>query len=122
MHRQKTKLKEKNPMSNEIKVSTNCLPPTEISEIAIVYGAAALADNAFLDISRWVRNITIGGELKSGTKMMQRAMNMAIDRMTTMASGIGADGIYGVIFGTPEVANEACEVFAVGTAYREGAK
>ncbi len=60
----------------------------------------------------------VGGEVHEFTKVVAEAREEAIDRMKAEAFALGADAILGFRFATSEVAKNAAEVVAYGTAVR----
>jgi len=60
----------------------------------------------------------VGGEVHEFTKVVAEAREEAIDRMKAEAFALGADAILGFRFATSEVAKNAAEVVAYGTAVK----
>ena len=58
----------------------------------------------------------VGGEIEEYTKLLAQAREQALDRMTTMAEGLGANAIIGVRFSTSYIMQNAAEVLTYGTA------
>ena len=60
----------------------------------------------------------MGGELKSYTKMMDEAREIAIDRMSAEAESLGADAIVGIRFASSAIMQGAAEIMVYGTAVK----
>ena len=73
--------------------------------------------NAFRDIGAGFKTI-VGGELKNYNEMMDKARNIATERMTAEAQRLGADAIIGARYATSAIMQSAAEVMAYGTAVR----
>ena len=65
-----------------------------------------------------VKNVTVGGELESYTKMIQKGLELAQERLKEEAAKKGASGVYAVKIATPQVAGGAAEIIMYGTAYK----
>ena len=107
-------------MENEsILLSTGVLPPEGIEELGVVYGSCVISTSIFGDAFATLRNMSVGGELKQYTGLLQKGMDSALDRLRAAACEKGADGVYAIQFIAPQVAGGAAEVIAAGTAYRK---
>ncbi|MCI9544676.1 MAG: YbjQ family protein [Acutalibacter muris] len=71
-------------------VNTNDLPGQPIKALGIVMGSTIQSKNIGKDIGQGFKTL-VGGELKSYTKMMDEARNIAIERMTAQAQAMGAE-------------------------------
>lgn len=98
-------------------VNTNDLPGQPIKALGIVMGSTIQSKNIGKDIGQGF-NTLVGGELKSYTKMMDEARNIAIERMTAQAQAMGADAIVSVRFSSSAIMAGAAEVMAYGTAVK----
>ena len=67
------------------------------------------------DLLAGLKNI-VGGEIEEYTKLMGEAREQAIDRMTAMASEMGANAVVDVRFSTSYIMGMASEILAYGTA------
>lgn len=98
-------------------VNTNDLPGQPIKALGIVMGSTIQSKNIGKDIGQGFKTL-VGGELKSYTKMMDEARNIAIERMTAQAQAMGADAIVSVRFSSSAIMAGAAEVMAYGTAVK----
>ena len=98
-------------------VNTNDLPGQPIKALGIVMGSTIQSKNIGKDIGQGFKTL-VGGELKSYTKMMDEARNIAIERMTAQAQAMGADAIVSVRFSSSAIMAGAAEVVAYGTAVK----
>ena len=98
-------------------VNTNGLPGQPIKALGIVMGSTIQSKNIGKDIGQGFKTL-VGGELKSYTKMMDEARNIAIERMTAQAQAMGADAIVSVRFSSSAIMAGAAEVMAYGTAVK----
>ena len=60
----------------------------------------------------------IGGELTKYNEMMDKARQIATDRMVEEAERLGADAIVCMRFATSSIMQSAAEIMAYGTAVR----
>ncbi len=67
------------------------------------------------DVVARMKNM-VGGEIAEYTKILAECREEALDRMVEHARALGANAILGVRFTTSEVAPEAAELLAYGTA------
>ena len=87
------------------------------STLGLVRGSTIQSKHIGSDISQSFKTI-VGGELKSYTDMLNKARDIAVQRMIEQARSIGADAIVSVHFATSAVMNGAAEVMAYGTAVK----
>lgn len=87
------------------------------STLGLVRGSTIQSKHIGSDISQGFKTI-VGGELKSYTDMLNKARDIATQRMIEQAAAIGADAIVSVRFATSSVMNGAAEVMAYGTAVK----
>jgi uncharacterized protein YbjQ (UPF0145 family) len=87
------------------------------STLGLVRGSTIQSKHIGSDISQSFKTI-VGGELKSYTDMLNKARDIAVQRMMEQADSIGADAIVSVRFATSSVMNGAAEVMAYGTAVK----
>ena len=71
----------------------------------------------FADLGQQLKGI-VGGELGSYTGMMEKAREIATQRMVNNAVRMGADAIIGVRFTTNSIMAQAAEVLVFGTAVK----
>lgn len=81
----------------------------------LVMGNTIRSKHIGKDIGAGLKNI-VGGELKSYTAMLTEAREEALTRMEEAATGLGANAIVNVRFTTSQVAGNAAELLAYGTA------
>ena len=93
------------------------LPGKEIEALGIVKGSTVQSKNMFKDMGQGFKSM-VGGELKSYTKMMNEAREIANQRMIEEARNMGADAIIGARYATSSVMQGAAEIMAFGTAVK----
>ena len=86
-------------------------------ELGVVTGSTIQSKNMFADFGQGLKSI-VGGELKSYTGMMDKAREMATQRMVDQAVRMGADAIIGVRYTTNSIMAQAAEVLVFGTAVK----
>lgn len=101
-----------------ITISTRSFPPSGTQDIGMIYGVSCLSSNFLRDMMATTKNITVGGELSDYTAMIQKGVELARDRLIAEAERFGADGVYGVMISTPQVAGGAAEIIMYGTAFK----
>ena len=87
------------------------------STLGLVRGSTIQSKHIGSDIGQSFKTI-VGGELKSYTDMLNKARDIATQRMIEQATAMGADAIVSVRFTTSSVMNGAAEVMAYGTAVK----
>ena len=101
-----------------IVTTTETIPGKETTEVlGLVRGNTVRARNVGRDITQSLRNVT-GGELKAYSTLMTRARDEAQDRMEAEAEELDANAVVNLRFATSQVAGNAAEVLAYGTAVR----
>jgi uncharacterized protein YbjQ (UPF0145 family) len=98
-------------------VNTDTIPGKEIEALGLVKGATVQSKNFIRDISQGVKSI-VGGELKSYTKMMNEARDIATNRMLTDAQAMGADAIVNIRYASSTIMAQAAEIIVYGTAVK----
>jgi uncharacterized protein YbjQ (UPF0145 family) len=98
-----------------LQISTGSFLPPGMKETGFVYGTSCLSQNLMHDLTAAAQSRTVGGEIRTWTKMLIDGMELAKKRMLKMAGS--ADGIYGMHIAAPEVAGGAAEYIVYGTAY-----
>ncbi len=86
-----------------------------IRTLGLVRGNTVRARHLGRDILAFFRNL-VGGEVHEYTKLLAESREHALDRMVEEARRLGANAIVGVRFSTSEVAHNAAEILAYGTA------
>ncbi|MBQ7725916.1 MAG: heavy metal-binding domain-containing protein [Clostridia bacterium] len=98
-------------------INTETIPGKEWEPLGLVKGSTIQSKHIGKDIGASLKTV-IGGELKSYTKMMNEAREIATNRMLAEAQALGADAIVNVRFTTSSIMQGAAEVMAYGTAVR----
>ncbi len=98
-------------------VTTEFIAGADIEMLGLVKGSTIQTVNFVRDFGASLKTL-VGGELKDYTEMMNKARQVATDRMTIEASALGADAIVGVRYATSAVMQSAAEIMAYGTAVR----
>ena len=98
-------------------VTVETLQGVNYEELGVVTGSTIQSKNMFADFGQGLKSI-VGGELKSYTGMMDKAREMATQRMVDQAVRMGADAISGIRFTTNSIMAQAAEVLVFGTAVR----
>jgi uncharacterized protein YbjQ (UPF0145 family) len=98
-------------------VTVETLQGVNFEELGVVTGSTIQSKNMFADFGQGLKSI-VGGELKSYTGMMDKAREMATQRMVDQAVRMGADAIIGVRYTTNSIMAQAAEVLVFGTAVR----
>ena len=98
-------------------VTVETLQGVNYEELGVVNGSTIQSKNMFADFGQGLKSI-VGGELKSYTGMMDKAREMATQRMIDQAVRMGADAIIGVRYTTNSIMAQAAEVLVFGTAVR----
>ena len=96
-------------------VTTENVSGKDLEMLGIVTGSTVQTVNALRDIGASLKNL-VGGEVKKYNEMMEKARNLAIDRMVEQASSMGADAVVAVRFSSAQIMQGAAEVMASGTA------
>jgi len=86
-----------------------------IRTLGLVRGNTVRARHVGKDIMAFFRNI-VGGEVREYTKLLGESRESALDRMVAEAETLGGNAIIGLRFATSEVAQNAAEILAYGTA------
>ena len=98
-------------------VTTETIPGKELELLGIVKGSTIQTVNAFRDLGAGLKTI-IGGELKKYNEMMDKAREIATQRMTEEAARLGADAIVCFRYSTSSIMQSAAEIMAYGTAVK----
>ena len=100
-----------------ILVTTETIEGRTLEMVGLVKGSTIQTVNAFRDIGASFKTL-VGGELKKYNEMMDKARQIATDRMTAEAQALDADAIVSVRYTTSSVMQNAAEVLAYGTAVK----
>ena len=98
-------------------VTTENINGKNLEMLGAVKGSTIQTVNALKDFGAGLKTL-VGGELKKYNEMMEKARDIAVDRMIDEASSMGADAIVGVRFTTSSIMQSAAEVMAYGTAVK----
>jgi len=91
----------------------------ELETINLVRGSCIQTVHAGKDIMNSFKTL-VGGELTSYTEMMDKAREIATERMIEDAKQLNADAVICVRYATSSVMQSAAEVTVFGTAVRYG--
>ena len=98
-------------------VNTDYISGKETQMLGLVKGSTIQSKNIGRDITQSLKTI-VGGELKSYTKMMNEARDLATSRMVAEAESLGADAVVNIRYSSAAVMQGAAEVMACGTAVK----
>ena len=98
-------------------VTVETLQGVNYEALGVVTGSTIQSKNMFADFGQGLKSI-VGGELKSYTGMMDKAREMATQRMIEQAMKMEADAIIGIRFTTNSIMAQAAEVLVFGTAIK----
>ena len=97
--------------------NTDFITGVEFETLGLVMSNTIQTRNAFSDIGQGLKTL-VGGELKAYSEMMEKARNIAVERIIEEATIMGADAIINVKFGTSSVMAGAAEILVYGTAVK----
>ena len=100
-----------------ILTTTETINGKELEMLGLVKGSTIQTVNAIRDIGAGFKTL-VGGELKKYNEMMDKARNLATERMIQEAESLGADAIVCVRFSSASVMQSAAEIMAYGTAVK----
>ena len=100
-------------------VTTDFITGHELETIRLVKGSCIQTVHAGKDIMNSFKTL-VGGELTSYTEMMNKAREIATEKMIEDAKQLNADAIICVRYATSSVMQSAAEVTVFGTAVRYG--
>ena len=98
-------------------VTTENINGKELEMLGMVKGSTVQTVNAFRDIGAGLKTL-VGGELKKYNEMMDKARQIATERMIEEAQRLGADAIVSARYATSAIMQSAAEVMAYGTAVK----
>ncbi len=98
-------------------VTTDFITGHDIETITLVKGSCIQTVHAGKDIMNSFKTL-VGGELTSYTEMMDKARQIATDRMIEEATRLGADAVVCVRYSTSSVMQSAAETTVFGTAVK----
>ena len=98
-------------------VTIESIPGKTLEPLGLVKGSTIQTVNAIRDIGAGLKTL-IGGELTKYNDMMDKARQLATDRMVQEAKALGADAVVGVRYASSSIMQSAAEVMAYGTAVK----
>lgn len=98
-------------------VTTEDISGKKIETLGLVKGSSIMTVHAGKDIMNSFKTL-VGGELTSYNEMMEKARELATERMISQANALGADAVVAVRYNSSSVAQGAAEVMAYGTAVK----
>lgn len=98
-------------------VNTDFITGKELETIGLVKGSTIQSKNIGKNLGQGFKSI-VGGELKSYTKMMNEARDLATDRMIEDAQNMGADAVINARYSSSAVMQGAAEIIVYGTAVK----
>lgn len=98
-------------------VNIDHIPGREFTILGLVTGSTIQSKHIGSDIGQSFKTI-VGGELKAYTAMMEKARNVATQRMEEAAHKLGADAVVNVRYSSSTVAAGAAEILCYGTAVK----
>ena len=93
------------------------IPGKEYEIIGIVKGCTVQSRHIGHDIGAGLKTI-VGGEIAGYTEMIDKARQIAEQRMISEAEKVGADAVINVRYTTSSVMQSASEVLVYGTAVK----
>ena len=94
------------------------VPGKEAQEfLGLVSGSVVTSKHFGKDFMAGMKTL-VGGEITGYTEMLEDARRIALERLETQASALGADAVVGLRFTTSSVMQSAAEVTAYGTAVK----
>jgi len=101
-----------------INTTTDFIPGKKVGKIlGVAKGSTVRTKHIGRDIMAGLKHI-IGGELKGYTEMIHDARKQAMERMNEDAKEMGANAVINIRLATSQVAQNAAEVLAYGTAVK----
>ncbi len=98
-------------------VTSETINGKNLEMLGVVKGSTIQTVNALKDIGAGLKTL-VGGELGNYNKMMEKAREVATERMIEEAGKLGADAIVCMRYATSAVMQSAAEVMAYGTAVK----
>ena len=86
-----------------------------VRALGLVRGGSVRGRHAGTDLMAKMRN-AVGGEIAEYTKIFAEVREEALDRMVEEARELGGNAVVGLRFATSEIAPNAAELLAYGTA------
>ena len=89
----------------------------KLEVLGLVEGSTVQTVNAFKDLGASFKTL-VGGELTKYNEMMEKARDLAKERMIKQAEALGANAILSVRYSSASIVQGAAEVVVYGTAVR----
>ncbi len=100
-----------------ILTNTDYISGRDLETLGIVKGSTVQSRHVGRDIMSGLKTL-VGGEIRSYTEMLDRARDLATERMVTEAEALGAQGIVNIRYASSAVMQGAAEVIVYGTAVK----
>ena len=100
-----------------ILVNTDYISGKDFDMLGLVQGSTIQTKDIGRDLGQMLKTI-VGGELKSYNDMMNKAREIATNRMIEEAEKLGADAVINIRYASAAVMQGAAEVLAYGTAVK----
>ncbi|MEI6415796.1 MAG: heavy metal-binding domain-containing protein [Pseudomonadota bacterium] len=97
------------------------LPQADIIIGDLLTVSAVSAANCVRDFHENLRNL-VGGHLTHYERLMDQAVERALDKLRDKAAAAGYDGVLGVTFSHPKVTDGAVELLVYGNGFRYSRK
>ena len=98
-------------------VTTETVSGRPAETLGLVKGSTIQTVNLIRDLGSGLKTL-VGGELIKYNEMMDKARNLATERMIREAKALGADAIVAVRYSSSSIMQSAAEVMAYGTAVK----
>ncbi len=98
-------------------VTSETITGKNLEMLGVVKGSTIQTVNAIKDLGASLKTI-VGGELSNYNEMMEKARDIATERMVAEAEKLGADAIVCMRYATSAIMQSAAEVMAYGTAVK----
>ncbi len=92
-------------------------PNVEIGELLTV--VVVRAANVVNDVRENIRNL-VGGRMQHYEKLIQDALDTALQELEMKAKALGYDGVVGLKISNPTVVNGGVELIVYGNGFRKG--
>lgn len=100
-----------------IMITSETFPDKICIPLGLVKGSTIQTKNIFKDLGSILKNL-VGGELIEYTLMMDKARQLATQKMLSEAEQLGADAIIAVRYTSSSVMSGAAEMMVYGTAVK----
>ncbi|WEV70664.1 heavy metal-binding domain-containing protein [Lactobacillus sp. ESL0785] len=97
--------------------TTERIPNQDYEVLGEVFGMTTQSKNMFKDLGAGLKSM-VGGEIRSYTKMLEKARIQALDRLRTAAEEKGANAVVMMRFDSGSIGSDMQSVVAYGTAVK----